>query len=238
MNTILFDLDGTLLPMDHDPFMKSYFTHLAVHLAPLGFQPKEIIKVIMTGFDAVVENDGTMKNADRFWLAVLPLLGDRAPLFAEAIDEFYDVGYQACKQPMMPHPFMATVIQQLKQKGYQLVVATGPVFYEKAIHHRLRWAGLNPKDFALITTLNTASFGKPNPAYYQEILTQLGKTPQECLMVGNDIYNDMVGAEAIGLSTYLITTHLMPTLVDQKDRYRNGTYEDFFQFIQQLPSVN
>lgn len=238
MNTILFDLDGTLLPMDHDPFMKSYFTHLATHLAPLGFQPKEIVKVIMTGFDAVVANDGSMKNAERFWQAVLPLLGDRAHEFAAAIDEFYDVGYQACKQPMMPHPDIPTMIQTLKQKGYQLVIATGPVFYEKAIHHRIRWAGLNPTDFALITSLNTSSFGKPNPAYYQEILTLLGKNATECMMVGNDIHNDMIGAEQVGLSTYLITTHLMPNLADQKNRYRNGTYDDFISFVSQLPNAN
>lgn len=237
MNTILFDLDGTLLPMDHDPFMKSYFVGLAAHFAPLGYQPKELIKIIMTGFDAVVANDGTMTNEQRFWQSVLPLLGDRAEAFAAHIDQYYDTGYQNCKQPMMPHPQMASVIQQLKQKGYQLVVATGPVFYEKAIHHRIRWAGLNPADFQWITTLKTASYGKPNPLYYREILRKINKQPSECLMVGNDVENDMEGATTEGLSTYLITSWLMPVNPEKLSRYPRGTYEDFFEFVNRLPSV-
>ena len=36
LTTILFDLDGTLLPMDNDVFVKTYFGLLAKTLAPHG----------------------------------------------------------------------------------------------------------------------------------------------------------------------------------------------------------
>ena len=36
ITTVLFDLDGTLLPMDQDAFIKDYFGRLARHLAPHG----------------------------------------------------------------------------------------------------------------------------------------------------------------------------------------------------------
>ena len=35
MNTILFDLDGTLLPMEMDTFTKCYFTALAKKCVPI-----------------------------------------------------------------------------------------------------------------------------------------------------------------------------------------------------------
>ena len=37
MKTILFDLDGTLLPMDQDAFVKYYMGLFAQKMAPHGF---------------------------------------------------------------------------------------------------------------------------------------------------------------------------------------------------------
>ncbi len=34
MNTFLFDLDGTLLPMDQDAFMEAYFHALSLKMLP------------------------------------------------------------------------------------------------------------------------------------------------------------------------------------------------------------
>ena len=38
---ILFDMDGTLLPMDQNVFMKHYFGEMAKVLAPLGIDEAE-----------------------------------------------------------------------------------------------------------------------------------------------------------------------------------------------------
>ena len=40
LTTILFDLDGTLLPMDQDVFIHDYFQRMAKRVAPLGYEPK------------------------------------------------------------------------------------------------------------------------------------------------------------------------------------------------------
>ena len=56
------------------------------------------------------------------------------------------------------------------------MVATNPIFPRKAILHRLSWAGLAPEQvpFALITDYERFHFAKPNPAFFAEILAQLG----------------------------------------------------------------
>ena len=39
---ILFDLDGTLLPMLMDKYVTAYMTSLCAYLAPYGFEPKAL----------------------------------------------------------------------------------------------------------------------------------------------------------------------------------------------------
>ena len=50
---VLFDLDGTLLPMDQDSFVKFYFGGLAKKLAPHGYDPQALIAAIWTGTKAM-----------------------------------------------------------------------------------------------------------------------------------------------------------------------------------------
>ena len=58
ITTVLFDLDGTLLPMDMNEFIKAYFGGLARRLAPHGYEPQKLIDSIWQGTAAMVKNDG------------------------------------------------------------------------------------------------------------------------------------------------------------------------------------
>ena len=55
---ILFDLDGTLLPMDNNVFVKGYFKELAKKLSPIGLEPDKLIETVWAGTKAMVKNDG------------------------------------------------------------------------------------------------------------------------------------------------------------------------------------
>ena len=44
LKVILFDLDGTLLPMDQYVFVKAYFGLLAKNLSNKGFEPQKLIE--------------------------------------------------------------------------------------------------------------------------------------------------------------------------------------------------
>ena len=67
IKTILFDLDGTLLPMDQDKYVESYFRLLVKRMSPLGIDGKELIDAIWHGTKAMVLNDGKKTNRDVFW---------------------------------------------------------------------------------------------------------------------------------------------------------------------------
>lgn len=66
MKAVLFDLDGTLLPMDQEIFIRRYLQELAAKGNQLGYGTHELVEVIMQGFEIMVSNDGTTTNEDRF----------------------------------------------------------------------------------------------------------------------------------------------------------------------------
>ena len=46
IKTILFDLDGTLLPMDQEAFVNAYTKLLAMYMVPYGYDPQLLIKAL------------------------------------------------------------------------------------------------------------------------------------------------------------------------------------------------
>ena len=107
-----------------------------------------------------------------------------------------------------PTPRAAEVVRAMKGAGRQVVLATNPIFPPAATQARIRWTGLDPQDCALYTTYENSSWCKPSLGYYRELLGKLGRAPEECLMVGNDVAEDMV-AEELGMRVFLLTDCLI-----------------------------
>jgi HAD superfamily hydrolase (TIGR01458 family) len=49
-------------------------------------------------------------------------------------------------------------------------------------------------------------FGKPAPAFFQAVLTDLGTSPAETVMIGDDVEADVNGALSLGLRAILVRT--------------------------------
>ena len=113
----------------------------------------------------------------------------------------------------------------LKTAGLRVILATNPIFPAVATQSRIRWAGLSPEDFELYTTYENSRFCKPNPDYYREILQRLDLRGEECLMVGNDVREDMA-AETLGMETFLLTDCLINTENVPLDRWPHGGFQD------------
>ena len=94
LTTILFDLDGTLLPMDNDEFTRGYFKLLAAKMAPLGYEPKRLVDAVWTGTAAMVKNDGSRSNETAFWQAFGQIYGDRAQADRPIFEAFYENEFQ------------------------------------------------------------------------------------------------------------------------------------------------
>ncbi len=237
MNTFIFDLDGTLLPMpDQEHFINTYFKALSKKFIPLGYDPQEMMKAVWIGTKAMIENDGTMSNEQRFWNVFCATMGEKARELEENFDDFYRNEFEAARATTSSHPLAPECIRLLKEKGYTLILATNPLFPKVATYKRLGWAGLYPKDFDHITTYENSSYCKPNLEYYKELLRLRGKQPSECIMVGNDVLEDMCAAE-LGMETFLLKDCLIcPEGVDISG-LKQGSFEELLTIIRKLPGL-
>ncbi len=228
-STFLFDLDGTLLPEDTEKFFGLYFGALTEYFRG-QYDHQELKKVIMAGTMAMIQNPGQKTNEEVFWaLATQMMALDRAKAVPEFM-EFYKTAYGAAKEATWVNPLTARCVNKLKARGATLVVATNPVFPKVATLRRIRWAGLDPEDFDLITTYEDFCASKPNPAYYLEILKKLGKDASDAVMVGNDNQEDMV-AERAGLKGYLITDCLINRGGAPIDCHWQGSFNQFMELV-------
>ncbi len=204
IKAVLFDLDGTLLPMDQDEFTRGYFKLLAKKLLPHGYDPDLLVKAIWHGTAAMVINDGSCTNEEAFWKDFANTYGQKTLADRPLFEEFYAVEFQNAKELCGFTQAALETVTMLKAEEMRLVLATNPIFPAIATESRIRWAGLEPEDFELYTTYENINYCKPNLDYYREILRRLHLSAEDCIMVGNDVREDMVAGQ-LGMKTFLLT---------------------------------
>jgi len=228
---ILFDLDGTLLPMDQDLFVKAYFSRMAAKLAPYGYEPKKLIDAIWTGTSAMVKNDGSATNEETFWQTFEKIFGEGARKDEPVFAAFYANEFQQAKEVCGYDSQAKETIEAIKNMGLRVILATNPIFPAIATESRIRWAGLTPSDFELYTTYENSRYCKPNPDYYQEILDKQGLRSEECLMVGNDVTEDGAAAK-LGMDVFFLPRCLINKENRDISQLPQGDLKDLLTYIQ------
>ncbi len=229
-DAIFFDLDGTLLPMDLAGFTDHYFQLLANHFECLGVDSKPIIHAVMHATQAMIQNDGTCSNAQRFRSCFMQEMGEQAGSFIRNFDGFYNAAFHQTRAFTQPNPDAVTAVAAARKKASHVVLATNPLFPAAGIQARLSWIGLHISDFDCVTTYENASFCKPNPAYYTEIIRILGLTGNRILMIGNDVREDAQAAQEAGLETYLVTDCLIRHGLSV-DSYACGSFSQMLDML-------
>ena len=233
IKAILFDLDGTLLPMDIEIFRKEYLKLLSNRLSPIGLEPDKILASVWAGVKDMYKNDGSVSNKEIFWKAFERVTQKDVTEFVKASDAFYDNEFRAAKAFTGENPLAKEAVEIAGKKGRRVVLATNPVFPLNAQTTRLSWIGLSAEDFDLVTDYESDSFTKPNPKYYLSICERIGVEPSECLMIGNDVLEDMMGASQAGLSCYLVTDDVI-----ESDKFEwdgpSGSFAEMIEYISKL----
>lgn len=230
LTTIIFDLDGTLLPMEQEEFLKYYFILLTRKFS--AYKPELLIKAVNHGVKAMFENDGKQTNEVIFWKKfseVFPVDENTERDFAD----FYNNEFLALQKHTPTDHDVKEIIDILKRKNYRLVCCTNPVFPAVATYNRLKWAGLSSDDFSEITTYENSHYCKPKLQYYEEVLNRLKLNPEECLMVGNDVDEDMCTKD-LGMKTYLVTNHLINRSNKAHNADYSGSRQDLLKFVEKI----
>lgn len=231
VTTIMFDLDGTLLPMDFADFAKEYSYEIGKKALSIGCEPEPVVKAVWAGSKIMYKNNGIRPNIEVFWEYFYEQLGENAQEIQAALENFYREEFNNVKKATRENPQAKMLIESLKAKGYSLIVATNPMFPQDANISRLSWIGINSENFDYITSYENSSYCKPNPKYFQEILEKTGKRPQECFMVGNDAQEDLCAIEA-GIDAYLITDCLINNENRDISDIKKGSFEDFINYME------
>lgn len=230
VQAVLFDLDGTLLPMDTHQFVQDYLKELAPRVAH-QIKPEPFIQALWAGTEAMIKNlDPAKTNEQVFEETFLQLTKVNKEDVWPTLDAFYENVFPTLSHLCEPTPTARKVVEAALVEGYKVTVATNPVFPQSAIKHRLKWAGIEDMPFELVTYYENSVFTKPHLQYYEWICNKMGVSPDDCVMVGNDIQEDM-SASKLGMRTFLVEGYVIdrgePTYrVDQR-----GTLEDLLHQI-------
>lgn len=208
IKAVLFDLDDTLLDINLAAFVARYALGQARILARATRTPLPIASWALAraylSIDSQTRRDGLM-NAQLFERVLSERLDTdvSVPELQDAL-AFYD---RRCVPRMReglvsarPRKGGQAVLDAAQSLGLTVALATNPCFTPMVDKVRISWADLDPMQFARISHLGNSSRTKPSAQYYQEFVTHLGLTPQECLMVGNDASRDFP-RPACGLAT-------------------------------------
>ena len=204
---LLLDLDDTLLDSNIDALIPVYFQKLAAYMANV-VPPEKFIRELARGTQVMYAStrmDRTLEQifSENFYPALdLP----QADL-AAAIDKFYDDIFPTLEPLTKPRPEAIALVEWAFSQGWNVAVATDPLFPRKAILHRLRWAGLAPENhpFTLIPDFQTFHFAKASVAYFPEFLARMGWTDGPLLMVGDSLERDILPAKEAGIPAFMLS---------------------------------
>lgn len=230
---IMFDMDGTLLPMDMKEFTGGYFKFLCERLRPYGFDDKKLVEAVWKGTAAMQANDGSQLNSKVFWDCFDKLMGGPIEEIAAECDDFYSKEFNKAICFTQENPLAQEAVRIAHAKSPLVILATNPLFPVPGQISRMNWVGLSPEDFDLYTSYETEYFCKPNPKYFESVMERMGLKPEECLMVGNDEYEDMYCATMAGIDGYLVTDTMIPS-VDHPWEGSKGTFAELVEALSDL----
>jgi len=200
LRCLLFDLDGTLLDIDGEQFLDDYVAAMAPYFRPWA-DPEAFQRAVMAASVPIFSEHPDRTNGEVFRAHLASRLGVEESTVNEQIQRFHREALAGLAIPRGPVPAARPCVEAALARGYQVAVATTPIYLPEVVMLRLRWAGLDDLPWALITHSENMHTCKPDVAYFQEAAAILGVQPTQCLMIGDDRLQDMPAAQC-GMHVY------------------------------------
>ncbi len=236
ITTIFFDLDGTLLPFDEREFFHTYVKLFGEKCESYGLERGAAVDALLTGFSRMLSNDGTKSNEEVFWDSFNANLGCYDEQLYTFLIDFYTHEFNDLQRITHKNPSAKILVNLLKEKGYNLVLATNPVFPHIGTVQRLSWADLTDEDFALITTYEDFHYTKPHIGYYRQLCEKMGVSPHQVLMIGNDVKEDGAITQ-LGSELLLIQEHLINRENFDTSDLALYTFCEVVEYCRALPDI-
>jgi len=232
--TFLFDLDGTLLTIELDKFLKLYFNALAEEFSYLTSSRDEFINILMSSTEKMIQNSGKASNQEVFMKNFFDKIetDSRDEIIFQFNNFYKNIFPQLKNQLDIDDSTPPQIINFLKDRNKRLVLATNPIFPREAVVERLRWAGLKERDFDFITSYENMKSAKPNPQYFLDVLDNVDEKVENSIMIGNDMQEDMAASEA-GIATYIIEDYVIDRGSSDLEADWKGSMKQFVKLIKE-----
>lgn len=232
---VLFDLDGTLLPMDMDEFIQLYYKEIQESGIADVFHKSKGMDMFSAAIAYMMGEHGDLTNEEAFCSKAEDLSGLKRDKFLPIFEDFYKNRFKILKSTVKEEPLVKDILNELKRKDYTLILATNPYFPRIATDTRINWAGLSCDDFSYVTYYENSRYSKPNLKYFEEVLDNTGFKASECYMVGNSVEEDLCAVK-MGFEAFFLTDYSVGDIA-QAPECMSGSYMDLYDWAKSLPEV-
>ncbi|MGQ4832410.1 MAG: HAD family hydrolase [Candidatus Asgardarchaeia archaeon] len=208
---ILLDLDQTLAMPEQgykfqDEILKGYTKVLSEFF---NIPMEKVVKVVLEVVEEVKRDPQEKYTiAERLFFGFAKKLGVTIIEMLEATDYYYFNEFIKLEKHYKATTGAYEVTKELVDEGYHLAIATDPLIRLFGVVMRIKWIGLERIPFCFISSADTSHAAKPHPLFYKEIVEKCFCKPNEAVMVGDLIENDIIGAKKAGLKTILFVHDL------------------------------
>ncbi|PFK35177.1 pyrophosphatase PpaX [Bacillus cereus] len=176
INTVLFDLDGTLI--NTNELIISSFLHTLTKYYPNQYKREDVLPFIGPSLH---ETFGSMD----------------ANKVEEMIECYRQFNHEHHDELVEEYETVYETVQELKKQGYKIGIVTTKA--RQTVEMGLKLSKLN-EFFDVVVTIDDVQHVKPHPEPIQKALQLLHAKPEETLMVG-DNHHDIVGGQNAGTKT-------------------------------------
>ncbi len=235
--TLLLDLDDTLLGNQMETFLPAYLQALSGYLSGT-VEPGRMVAALLAATGRMVENqDPGCTLEEVFDEAFYPAIGFEKQDIRPIIDAFYKQKYPSLRPITQFRPEAVELVDAALMRGYQIAIATNPLFPRSAIMQRVKWAGFDPQNysFKLVSSCENFHFSKPRPAYFAEVLASLGCPEGPVLIVGDDVERDIKPAHQLGIKSFWIANQADPAQAIRTST-GHGSLADLLPWLDEQPA--
>lgn len=206
IKAVLLDLDNTLLNNPDVEWVAAFRAQWNRHFAEC-YGIEQASSALRYALGCLNREPACYRrNADTILEALSSAMRLPETTLSAASASFYRGNYHRLRQNTAPMANAAALVESLLKQDLLVAIATNPLFPEGATRERIRWAGLAGllSDFAFITHSENMHFAKPSAAYYAETIARVGVEPDEALLIGDSMRNDIEPALAIGIHAWQV----------------------------------
>ena len=206
VRAVLFDFGHTLVDFQRtQEALHAAYQQIRDRIEAVAFMevPEllDLVERVAGGVDRLVEQsyrEGRLEEINQAVLLREALAGIGFDLPDDVIDHIVILDHSAYSNSITVEPDVLSTLQVLKGGGYRMGLVSNLTLRADLMRADLqRWGLMDLLDATVFSS--EVGVRKPDPRIFKEALKRVGAEPAETAFVGDRLYDDVSGAQAVGM---------------------------------------